>query len=114
MPLLRSELHQVALSWNLHRIRKNVNAESPPGKPDILYFIPEINNTRDYKSSVDLRNVDIAEQLCAERLSPSGCSTVFYELAAIIMVQEQWHNPNNAEEGKELFSKLLTHINNIP
>ena len=40
--LLQEELHRVGRHWNTNRIRPYPNQESHPGKPDILYFIPEL------------------------------------------------------------------------
>ena len=59
MPILKEELNKVAILWNLHRIRRSTNPESPPGRPDMLYFMPEINNTRDYKTALDMDDVDV-------------------------------------------------------
>lgn len=39
MPVIRNELQRTARFWNSHRIRPSTNQESPPGKPDILYFL---------------------------------------------------------------------------
>ena len=41
MPLLRAGLQRVAQHWNLHKIRPSRNEDSPAGRPDVLYFIPE-------------------------------------------------------------------------
>ena len=56
MQVLRDEL------WNLHRMRPSTNVESPSGRPDILYFLPEINGARNLITVVSLDNVEIAEQ----------------------------------------------------
>ena len=40
MNALRNEHYQVAKLRNLHRIRPSVNNDSPPGRPDLLYFLP--------------------------------------------------------------------------
>ena len=41
-PVIRNELHKVAVLWNLQKIRPSTNAESPSGRPDMLYFAPEV------------------------------------------------------------------------
>ena len=43
VPLLQQELNRVAQHWNLHKIRPSLNQESPPGQPDILYFLPKLH-----------------------------------------------------------------------
>ncbi|XP_070538243.1 uncharacterized protein [Ptychodera flava] len=48
MGVLQQELHDIAVEWNLHFITSKRNAENVRGKPDVLYFLPSIYNTRDY------------------------------------------------------------------
>ena len=42
MRVIQAELDRVAQHWNLHRIRPQHNVESPPGRPDTLFFLPEL------------------------------------------------------------------------
>ena len=42
MGVIQAELDRVAQHWNLHRIRPQNNVESPPGRPDTLFFLPEL------------------------------------------------------------------------
>ena len=35
--------------WNLRKIRPS-NGETPPGRPDVLFFVPEESNTTHYKN----------------------------------------------------------------
>ena len=51
MFIIQEELNKAAKLWNLHRMRPSTNPESPPGRPDMLYFLPEISNTQDTKQS---------------------------------------------------------------
>ena len=59
MSIIQEELQKATKLWNLHRIRPFTNPESPPGRPDMLYFMPEINNTQDYTTAVHLEDVDL-------------------------------------------------------
>ena len=52
IPLLQKELNHVAQQWNLHKIRPSLNQEFPPGQPDVLYFLPELNGVNSYLKSV--------------------------------------------------------------
>ena len=40
--LLQRELYEVSCLWNTHRIRPYPNQDTPAGKPDMLFFLPEI------------------------------------------------------------------------
>ncbi|XP_068698743.1 uncharacterized protein [Montipora foliosa] len=74
MHVLRDELHRAARLWNLHRIRPSTNVESPSGRPDVLFFLPEVSNTRNYMEDVDFDELELAEERCCYRPSQSGCS----------------------------------------
>ena len=70
MHILQDELQRVARLWNLHRIRSFTNPESPPGRPDMLYFLPEITSTEDYITRVDMDDVEIADEMCCPQDLP--------------------------------------------
>ena len=89
MDLIQRELHQVALEWNVYRIRPSSNLESPCGKPDINYFIPEAVGAQDYNTSVDTIDIAIAEDMCAKRPQVKGCCPNFKELVETIMEDER-------------------------
>lgn len=52
MKLIQDELKHVAEHWNLHRIRPCRNSDSPAGRPDVLYFLPELEEAMDYSTPV--------------------------------------------------------------
>ena len=107
MELLQTELHRIAQLWNTHRIRPSTNPHSPAGRPDVLYFILQSTNTRDYLTQVGVDELDIAEEHCAQEPSLRGCSPNFNELAEMIMEDERLEMPNTAEEARDLYLTLL-------
>ena len=90
MPVLRDKLYAITSQWNTHSIRQVNNSESPAGRPDQLYFIPQMQGNQDFKclpEEFDL-TLEAAEELyCRE--SEWGCSPEFQELAHIFMSEEQ-------------------------
>ncbi|XP_015753454.1 PREDICTED: uncharacterized protein LOC107333200 [Acropora digitifera] len=90
MQVLRDELYKFAEQWNLHRMRPSTNMESPSGRPDILYFLPEINGARNLITVDSLDHVEIAEQGCCNRPPEPGCTDEFCELASVIMQEKQY------------------------
>ena len=113
MEIIQIELHRVARNWNIHRIRPSNNAESPPGRPDVLYFNPETLDTQDYLIPVDIDEREIAEEMCCTQPSLRGCSDEFNALSEMIMEDEGLQMPTNANEGKNLYIALLRFIEEI-
>ena len=70
--LIQDELNRVALERNPHRIRPSTNLESPSGRPDILYFLPELRGGQDYSTPIDVEEIEIAENMCATQLEQKG------------------------------------------
>jgi hypothetical protein len=110
MDVIQKELYNVAINWNLHRIRFQ-NVESPSGRPDVLYFLPEIENTQDFKMEVLEDDLEIVEESFCKQVPK--CSKEFKEMAEILMSEHSLHTPNNAEEALALYSKLIQEIENI-
>ncbi|KAJ7384374.1 hypothetical protein OS493_022487 [Desmophyllum pertusum] len=42
--LIQRELHRVARHWNLHRIRPYRMYDCPHGRPDVLFFLPQLHD----------------------------------------------------------------------
>ena len=114
MDVIQSELHRAALEWNVYRIRPSNNVESPPGKPDVLYFVPASAESQDYMTPVDIDGIEIAEDTCAEQPQAKGCSPYFKELCELIMEDEGLEPATTAEDALQLYLDLLDQINAIP
>lgn len=113
MDLIQSELHRVVLEWNVHRIRPSTNLESPSGKPDILYFLPELTDAQDYCTLIDMDDIDIAEYMCAARPQAKGCCPAFKGLAEMIMEDEGLDMPTTVDEARQLYLVLLDLIDDL-
>lgn len=112
MHILRDELYRAAKLWNVHNIRPSSNPESPPGRPDILFFMPETMGSHDYKIPVSLDDIELAEEMCTIKAEENGCDEDFNELATYIMEEKQLEMPRNAE-ATQLYLSLLDAFDNI-
>ena len=110
MNVLRNELHQVAKLWNLHRIRPSVNSDSPPGQPDLLYFLPQATDTINYATAVDEDDLDVSEFLADVTSASNSADPAFAELAQIIMDEQNLRMPESAEEALRLYIDLMHDI----
>ena len=113
MRLIQSELNNVVKRWNLHRIRPSNNRESPPGKPDVLYYLPEQSNGINCIIDVDVNDLDIAEENYSAQQPAMGCNESFAELASMVMEDHHYTMPLNEREAYTLYNNLLYHINSI-
>ena len=113
MNIIQNELHRVVKHWNTHSIRPSTNTESPSGRPDILYFLPEVTNTRDYVTVVNNADIEVAEETCCLQNPVNGCEPEFNELAYIIMEERGLSMPTTVEEAQSLYLDLLENINDI-
>ena len=107
MPLIQEELNHVAQHWNLHKIRPSSNQESPPGRPDVLYFLTELKETMKYLHIID----DDAKMCFDDRPLPSD--DTFAELAEMIMQETNLQMPSTATEASNLYIELLYHIKSL-
>ncbi|CAH3035391.1 unnamed protein product [Pocillopora meandrina] len=73
LDVIQSELHSAALEGNALFTCPVINVESPLGKPDVLYFVPASAESQDYMTPVDIDEIKIAEDTCAEQLRARGC-----------------------------------------
>ena len=113
MKIIQNELYQVLKQWNTHCIRPSTNLESPSGRPDTSYFLPEVNDTRDYAPIVDDDDIEIAEEMCCLQNPVNGCEPEFNELATIIMEENGLNMPETCEEAQIVYIELLHHIGSI-
>ena len=77
-------LHREVGPWNLHRIRSSTNLKFPSGRPDVLFFFPEVSGTRNYTVDVDLDELDLAEERCCYQPPQRGCSDELTQLSEIM------------------------------
>lgn len=106
MSFISKDLQDTVQHWNEHRIRRSRNLHGPFGKPDVLYFQPEVYGARDFRMTLP-GNINELEQeyTCAPPIY--GVSEEFQVLATNIL---QEHNlqypPSTHDEAVELFCSL--------
>ena len=103
MQLIQDELKHVAEHWNLHRIRPCRNSDSPAGRPDVLYFLPELEEVMDYSTPVPSDEIDLAKEICCDEVIEQPASREFVDLVHLIMDEEDLTMPDDAEEALSLY-----------
>ena len=106
MALIQKELDEVKSQWNRHRIRRVTNSQSPAGRPDVLYFTPELSGGIDYSFDVIHSELIMADDFVQDPpLLP--CNKAFAIYYASIMRHQNLAMPNSAREAKTLFNILV-------
>ena len=113
MHLIQDELKHVAEEWNLPRIRPCRNSDPPAGRPDVLYFLPELEEAENYSTPVPSDEIDLAKEVCCDQLNEQPAPREFVELVHLIMDEEDLRMPDDAEEALRLYIDLVYHIENI-
>ena len=113
MKFIQDELKRVAEHWNVHKIRPSLNSDCPAGRPDVLYFLPELMETLDYSTQVPDDEMEVAEQMCCEQNIYHPAYEPFVDLAHIIMNDENLRMPEDAEDALSLYIDLLYFIEMI-
>ena len=108
-PVIQKELENIKDNWNSHRIRKSLQSSNegrPAGRPDILYFVGE--SSSEYLLEFNHDDLRLVKEDCCsdERNIFWVCSNEFFELAAIVMEENDLLEANSPEEALLLFPEL--------
>lgn len=110
--MFQKELDNVACVWNTHRIRASRNTNSPHGRPDVLFSLPEAFNTRDYSKNVDHENLELCRQQCIFREGIPTADSEMFELLTLYMSERDIPPPKTAENGLQLYTLLRNQVYN--
>lgn len=113
LSLVNQDLRATLRQWNEHRIRASRQAHGPFGKPDVLYFQPEIYATKDFRMPLP-GNIDRVEQEYTRDPPVHGVSDDFMVLVnAIIHQNGLRHPPNTKDEAVELFCNIIIAVDQL-
>ena len=94
-------------------IRQSANELSPSGRPDTVFFIPEVFNSTSYLQEVDPLDLAVAKDVCCEIPQDASFET-FSELAQMIMSENNIESPGiDIDKIERLYIDLLEHIQAI-
>ena len=108
LPVLRQELYLVAELWNMHNIQAQKRLEVHGGKPDIMYFTPEVYNSHNYLKTVDVEDVNACKGLYAE-----NCPDYADGLEELVqLVKPNYVAPSNANDALSLYCEIIDVLKN--
>ena len=111
MGLIQKDLDNTKKLWNNHRIRTVKNSESPPGRPNVLFYTPCLSNNVNFEFPVSQRDLNITQEFTVPPLL-LGCSNDMEKFAAIVMEERNLVYPSTPDDAKSLFWILVQEIEN--
>ena len=110
MSLLCAEVQAIMKLWNTHYIGKsrNKHVHVPHGRPDVLYYMPELFGGRDFLCQVDDTEVAAVSEILT--VTPPMCQEEYSELFELLMLDRNMAYPSTVEEADDLLVKLLDSV----
>ncbi|XP_033646897.1 uncharacterized protein LOC117306426 [Asterias rubens] len=103
--LIQDELDRTADVWNTHIISPSKNENVPHGRPNVMYFVPELYNTKNYTQGITQDDLDECEEECIFRGS-IPCDEDVFRLCSFIMAKRHLTLSHDAYSGLELYLVL--------
>lgn len=91
--------------WNIHNIRPSGNNSIPFGRPDVMFFTPEIWNARDQMQLVQEAELDVCSQEATFR-SVVPCDEDVDQLCISVMRRDDIDPPKEFSEAIQLYRHL--------
>ena len=105
MGLLRVELQTIRKLWNTHYIRKTRNENVPYGRPDVIYYLPEMFGGQECLLPVNENEVRFLADLLT--IDVPTCNEDYAEIFEMIMADGNKHMPRTLDEADELLVYIL-------
>ena len=107
--LLQTDLDDMKRMWNNHTIRNSREAESPGGKPDVLFYTTEATGGENKSAPLNERSFQVVKSLL-KNSGDSVYSEEFLKLVAIVMNEDALNIPTSIRDTKLLYLKLVEEI----
>lgn len=111
MDVIQSDLKSFMTQWNCHNIRKQRNCELPTGKPDVMYFAPQIFGSHSYKIAIVKNDAERCRQMFGKPCSEFTYLHDFELLTQQVLIGHQ--RPSTAMEALKLCFSILIALHSI-
>ena len=109
MNVLRKELNSIAEMWNVKDIQVKKNAQLYGGKPDVMYFLPDVYGKKNYLVPTNENDVQTCRFLYGE--TRRDYSIEFENLVNHLMPDAIV--PESTEQGLELFLRIIQQVDDL-
>lgn len=109
LPIIRRELQLVVELWNTHNIQRQRRSEVEGGKPDVMFFTPQIYGTHSYLVNVNMEDVNACKELYID-----NCVDYSEEMEELVRtIKPDYVPPSNENEALKLYSEIVNVVKNI-
>lgn len=109
---LYEDLDDVVTVWNGHYIRRNKQDHVAPGRPEILYSLPQAYGTRNYLLEVHRVKLEVCKGVSTDR-SQYPCDPDLFELCCTIIQENHWRPPEDAMDATLLYMNLRDRLQQL-
>jgi hypothetical protein len=110
LAIIQDELDAVVEVWDSHLIRPSRNDRVAHGKPNVMYYVPQLYGSTDYVCTVSQEEIAVCRERCTMR-SCVPCDEDVYEFCLIIMGEYNLKIPKDATEAVDLYLQLRAIMN---
>ena len=96
--------------WNTHHIRRSRNPFVPSGRPNALFFFPEIRGAHDEGCQIITNDMAVCNRHCSFRASTPCEDQDVYDLCILLVAQHNYRIATNAYEGLHMYKQLRQDI----
>ena len=94
--------------WNTHSKQAQKRLEAHGGKPDIMYFTPEVYNSQNYLITVGVENVNACKRLYTE-----NCPDYADGIEELVqLIKPHYLAPANANDALRLYCEIIDVLKN--
>lgn len=110
MAILRRELYELIIRWNQHILAPSKSSTLTRGRPDSLFFLPELFGTSNHAKNVDQGEIDLCESITED--TNEDYSEEFKEFVEIVLGSKgrATENPTEINEAVEVYAILIEAI----
>lgn len=108
IPIIRQELRLVTELWNTHNIQGQSRCEVEGGKPDIMFFMPEVYSSNNYLVPVDIEDVNACKEMYAD-----NCVDYDEDIEELVrLLKPDYLPPSDEFEALKLYSEITDLLRN--
>ena len=111
---LQKDLDDMKKYWNNHKVRKSHAAESPDGRPELMYCLPEDYGGNESEVLMCLSDLSTVSSIYSTSANYSFCCSMeLVKLATAVISENNLLWPSNCGGSKTLFFKLTNILGSI-